>query len=328
MSPLVLLGLGAMMVVVVTLLTVEANRRSRRSRAMPRAAKRFGMAYSDVDAFNTTAVAFPLFREGDGRVVENLMWHDDGSSSPTRVFDYSYYSSHRRNRGLGLNLGFGLVTDVEIGSDSDAFSSIGETRTWHAFSCALAQHNGAWPAIRIAKEGMVDKAFQMIGLPDNDFESEEFNRMFVVQCADRRFASALIDPLMMDFLLSTKAEITFETKGRFLLLSTRRVDPVEMPALLNLADEFVRRVPPAVRELYETFPDGAGTDVFPLAGGGGSVPPGPGSWMGSGDQDRSLLDRDDSWDPTPGVDHDIDGHAVNAVAEDPWHDRKVPPESH
>jgi hypothetical protein len=70
--------MGAMMVVVAGLLAVEANRRSRRSRAMPRAAKRFGMAYSDVDRFNTTAVAFPLFREGDGRVVENLMWHETG----------------------------------------------------------------------------------------------------------------------------------------------------------------------------------------------------------------------------------------------------------
>ncbi len=222
------------------------------------------MAFSDVDRFNSTAVAFPLFRVGDGRVVENLMWHEDGSPSPTRVFDYSYYSSHRRTTGMGFGLGFGLVNDVEDGADPVA--AIGETRTWHTFSCALAQHNGAWPAIRIAKEGMADKAFQMIGAPDIDFESEEFNRMFVVQCADRKFASALIDPLMMAFLLSTKGEITFETKGRFLLLSTHRVDPMEMPALLNLADEFVRRVPPVVRELYETFPDGAGTDVFPIAG--------------------------------------------------------------
>ncbi|MGZ4786729.1 MAG: hypothetical protein ACXV5S_13750, partial [Acidimicrobiales bacterium] len=317
-----LLGLAALMTVVVALLAVEANRRTRRNRAMPRAAKRFGMAYSDVDRFNTTAVAFPLFRVGDGRVVENLMWHDDGSPSPTRVFDYSYYSSHRRTTGLGFGLGFGLVNDID--ADADPVASIGETRTWHAFTCALAQHNGAWPAIRIAKEGIVDKAFQMVGLPDIDFESEEFNRMFVVQCADRRFASALIDPLMMDLLISTKGEITFETKGRFLLLSTHRIDPLEMPALLNLADEFVRRVPPAVRELYESFPDGAGTDVFPPAGGGTApIAAGPGSWMGSGDPTRSLLDDDQSWDPTPGVDHDLDGHVVDPAVEDPWHDRPI-----
>jgi hypothetical protein len=325
-SALALIGIGALMTVVAALLAIEANRRTRRSRAMPRAAKRFGMAYSDVDRFNTTAVAFPLFREGDGRVVENLMWHENGSSSPTRVFDYSYYSSHRRSRGLGLDLTFGLVTNVDV--DTDPIAAIGETRTWHAFTCALAQHNGAWPAIRIAKEGVVDKAFQMVGLPDIDFESEEFNRMFVVQCADRKFASALIDPLMMDLLLSTKGDITFETKGRFLLLATRRIDPIEMPALLNLADEFVRRVPPVVRELYETFPDSAGTDAFPLGGIGANgagrptiAPAGPGSWMGSGDPTRSPRDEDDSWDPTPGVDHDLDGHVVPPVVEDPWHDR-------
>ena len=149
MPPIALIGIGALMTAVAALLAVEANRRSRRSRAMPRAARRFGMAFSDVDRFNSTAVAFPLFRVGDGRVVENLMWHEDGSPSPTRVFDYSYYSSHRRTTGLGFGLGFGLVNDVEDGVDPVA--AIGETRTWHAFSCALAQHNGAWPAIRIAK---------------------------------------------------------------------------------------------------------------------------------------------------------------------------------
>jgi len=47
--------------------------------------------------------------------------------------------------------------------------------------------------------------------------------------------------------------------------------------------------------------------------------------MGSGDRTRSLLDQDDSWDPTPGVDHDLDGHPVDPAVEDPWHDRPVPP---
>ena len=216
------------------------------------------MEYSDVDRFNSTAVAFPLFREGDGRVVENLMWHDRRLAVAPRVFDYSYYSSHRRGRGLGLDLGFGLVTDVDV--DSNAIASTVNPHLAHVqLRARPAQRGLAGDPHR--REGVIDKAFQMLGLPDIDFESEEFNRTFVVQCADRRFASALIDPQMMDFLLSTGGEITFETKGRFLLLCTHRIDPVEMPALLNLADEFLRRVPPAVRELYETFPDGAGTDV-------------------------------------------------------------------
>jgi hypothetical protein len=192
------------------------------------------------------------------------MWHEDGRPSPTRVFDYSYYSTQRRGGFRRFDLG--LVNDVD--ADADAVASIGQTRVWHAFSCALAQHNGAWPAIRIAGAGTVDNALRTsertdiaVTDLDIDLDSEELDRMFAVQCADRRFVSALLDPLMVQFLLSTKGEITFETKGRFLLLSTRRVDPDEMPALLNLADEFVRRVPPAVRELYDTFPDDAGTDV-------------------------------------------------------------------
>ena len=180
----------------------------------------------------------------------------------------------------------------------------------------------------MAKEGVVDKAFQKLGLPDIDFESEEFNRTFVVQCADRRFASALIDPQMMDLLLPTRGEITFETKGRFLLLTAPRAEAAQMPALLNLAEQFLRHVPPAVRELYPTFPDGAGTDVFPLQSRGTD----PSSAGGLGDMasmtsGRAIVgDEDDAWDPTPGVDHDLEGHAIAPPTEDPWHDRPLPPD--
>src|SRR4051794_35670377 len=126
-------------------------------------------------------------------MVSNLMWHADdriADRSPiARVFDFSY-------------------VDLD-----------GDRRIEHGFTCALAQHNGDWPPIRIAPEGLLFRAMQKLGLPDIDFESEEFNRAFTIQCPDRRFASALIDPQMMTFLLSTGGELVFETKGRFLLVT-------------------------------------------------------------------------------------------------------------
>ncbi len=76
------------------------------------------------------------------------------------------------------------------------------------------------------------------------FESEEFNDTFHVTCDDRRFASALIDPQMMQFLLETKGAVGFETMGRFVLLISHQIPPDEMPILLGLADA-VRQAHPA-----------------------------------------------------------------------------------
>ncbi len=129
----------------------------------------------------------------------------------------------------------------------DRGSSVEE---WHWFSCALAQPDGSWPPLLIAHQGLVEKAMELAKGDPIRFESEEFNRTFHVECDDRRFASALIDPQMMQFLLETKGMVSFATLGRFLLLTSPQVAPDEMPILLGLANEFVRRIPPAAWELY------------------------------------------------------------------------------
>ena len=36
-----------------------------------------------------------------------------------------------------------------------------------------------------------------------------------------------------------------------------------------------------------------------------------------------LNARDDSWDPTPGIEHDLDGNPVPAVEENPWGDGRT-----
>ena len=128
---------------------------------------------------------------------------------------------------------------------------------WHWFSCAMAQPDGSWPPLQIQHRRLVDKALELVGGDPIHFESEEFNETFHVTCDDRRFASALIDPQMMQFLLETKGMVSFATMGRFVLVTSPQVAPDEMPILLGLVDEFVRRIPAAVWELYpETAPDG------------------------------------------------------------------------
>jgi hypothetical protein len=174
---------------------------------------------------------------------------------------------------------------------------------------------------------LVDRAAQTLGLPDIELESEDFNRTYLVQCSDPKFATDLLDPQMMEFILGTKGLVDFGTKGRFVLAATAQLETAEaMVGLLGLIEGFVRRVPPLVWDLYGRFPDGMRTE---------DMPPPPSqtrteaSGLLSGTRADGLgpfdfapdphLDRiGDAWDPTPDTDFDLDGHPVPRVSEDPW----------
>ncbi len=136
-------------------------------------AVRHGLNHSVEDPFDCTRIAFPLFRRGDGRGAENVMWRDGTNGGPVRAFDYWYYTESRDQHG-------------------------NVSKTYHYFSCALAQVNGAWPELQIEREGVLDRVAGALGFDDIDFESDEFNRTYAVHCQDRRFAMALIDPRMME----------------------------------------------------------------------------------------------------------------------------------
>lgn len=273
--------------------TIAGWMRAKRRAAIESIAARAGLQYAEEDPFNCTRVAFGLFRKGDGRGAENVMWRADDGGKPVRVFDFWYYVEHRTDNG-------------------------GTTRSYDRYTCAMALINGSWPSLTITREGLFDKFATTLGLPDLDFESEEFNRLFAVRCEDPRFASALIDPRMMELLLSTRGELHFEIKGRWLLVASRPIEPRLMPGLLGVCDEFLRRIPPVVWELYPSpFLDADGNPLpvedEPLA----ALP--------------DLVEQRDPLDALgrsplaalgdPGrPEYDLDGNVVPPVVEDPWRD--------
>jgi hypothetical protein len=283
---------GTLAMALGVILLYAAQVRNRRARAMVPTAEAHGLRYSAGDLLGCTQVAFPLFLAGDGRTVENVMWRTGGNGLDLRVFDFAYYDLHRNDQGR-------------------------ELKVWQYFNCALARHNGLWPVVHVSRERVLDKLGQKLGLPDIELESEEFNRTFRVQCSDARFATALLSPQMMELLLTTQGQVTFETKGRWLLLITPRLDtPAEMVGLLGVADEFLRRIPPVVWELY-----GEGADTE----------------RGRATEDavvdavllqpidsvarvlREEQDAEGDWrDSTPGVDYDLDGNVIEKPRENPW----------
>lgn len=270
-----------------------AHHRNRRARSMAPTAAAHGLQYSTGDMLGCTQVAFPLFVAGEGRTVENLMWRQGANGLDLRVLDYAYYDEYKDKNGH-------------------------VHKRWSYFTCAMARHNGLWPTVRVTRERVADKLGQKLGLPDIELESEEFNRMFIVQCEDRAFATALLDAQMMELLISTKGRITFETKGRWLLVIAPRVDTAaEMVGLLGVADEFIERIPSVVWELY---PEGADTQrgVFDPDSGHDPIIMKPLDSVAQAMREEARESGVDWRDSTPGIEHDLDGNVIEPPEEDPW----------
>jgi hypothetical protein len=278
--------------------TIAAVLRAKRAAQIGDNASRAGLQNSASDPFDCARVSFTLFARGDGRGAENVMWREPGDGHVYRVFDFWYYDEYKGEQG--------------------------PERIYHRSSCAMALVGSSWPDITIEREGLLNKVITKIAGDDIEFESEEFNRLFAVHCRDRRFASALLDAQMLDFLLTTKGELNFELKGRWLLVWTDPVNPKLMPGLLAIAEQFVSHIAPVVWELYpSTFID---SDGKPL-------PPGddPIDRM-RGELELAEYRREHDHDPfdvlaqspfealerQDGVEYDLDGHPLPKVNEDPW----------
>jgi len=219
-----------------------------RGRGMASAAAANGLQFSYDDPFNSTRVPFKLFRLGDERQAQNVMWGRATDGAPVRVFDYSYWSVEEEH---GTAAGFGLA----LGSDDGMTRR--RTHSHRVLTCALTEVEAVWPHLIIQPEGLTGRVLDRLGLRDIEFESEEFNHAFEVVCEERRFASDFVDPQMMEFLLSTNGKCRFEIRGRWVLVATERVSPALAPSLIALSTELRERVPAVVWDVYPTLPSPA-----------------------------------------------------------------------
>jgi hypothetical protein len=240
---------------------------------------RHGLQHSAGDPFGCTRVAFPLFRKGDGRVAENVVWRDRPDGLVTRAFDFSYY--------------------VET---TDDYGRVHRSHTY--FSCVMTQADGAWPEVSITREGLMEKALDL-------------NRRFALRSPDRRFAVTLVDARMIDFLLSTDARFGFFVKGRWVLLVSDPVSPSLVPALMRLAETFVENVPRVVYELWPSpfhdadgRPLAAGDDAYGLAVAQAE--------LAERDPWSAPSSRGDDDTGAPRPEFDLDGNLVQERPENPW----------
>jgi len=75
----------------------------------------------------------------------------------------------------------------------------------HYFSIYSARLQRPLPTLYVSREGLFGTIARAVGFHDIEFESEQFNKTFKVKGDDRKFASDVINPQMMQFLIDTDA---------------------------------------------------------------------------------------------------------------------------
>lgn len=99
------------------------------------------------------------------------------------------------------------------------------------------------PALEVTPESFFARTVGKLVVRDIQFESEDFNRAFTVQCPDRKFAFDVLHPRMMEFLLEHR-DAAFRFDRRYVLaVRPGSASIAEIDASLALVDAVLDRVP-------------------------------------------------------------------------------------
>jgi Protein of unknown function (DUF3137) len=199
--------------------------RQRRIAALFSVANGLGFAFSATDEQGTLGLPFALFRRGDGRGVENVMW-GEREQVPMRLFDFWFYEQQSDSRG-------------------------NRSRTYHRFTCAALTIDADCPTLRIGHEGFLSRMGNALGFKDVELEYDDFNRAFRVKCDDQKFAFSLLDGRMMEWLLEHRGIETIEVVGPFVLLASSKLPPESWLALAGTSEAFHAHIP---RVVWSTWP--------------------------------------------------------------------------
>lgn len=194
---------------------------TKRRKRMSEVAASHGLSFSAKDPFRMpVTVPLAFFDRGHSRKVSNVMYGRTTDGRDLRAFDYQYTTGSGKNRRV------------------------------HTFSCGLISTGADWPQLTLGPEGFFERVLDVVGGADIQFESEEFNRKWEVRSSDPRFASALIDPEMMLFLLEKAEGARIEVQRTWILFSGEQRDPESLPQAIAAAEAFRDGIPPVVWSLY------------------------------------------------------------------------------
>jgi hypothetical protein len=113
----------------------------------------------------------------------------------------------------------------------------------HRFTVLALRMGVLMPPLTVDPEGLFDRVVGRITGNDIDLESEDFNRAFTVTCPDRRFASDVLHPQMMEYLLQFRSLGWRFEQDSMLVVAQGLRPPQQIAATLDVMDGITQRVP-------------------------------------------------------------------------------------
>ncbi|MGW6278385.1 DUF3137 domain-containing protein [Kribbella sp. NPDC055071] len=103
------------------------------------------------------------------------------------------------------------------------------------------------PELRATPKGFHGESFKG---PDLEFESRRFNKVFRIQCEDRRYASAVLNPRMMECMMRNR-RLVWQIRDRTLInWGSNPFDAEDVLARVGAMHELVELIPAFVFQDY------------------------------------------------------------------------------
>jgi hypothetical protein len=180
-----------------------------------------GWTYTEQDPSLLDRFEGAPFGTGEDREAFNVM-RGTAHDRPMVVFDYQYVTTH-------------TSTDAQGHSKTE--------RTTHPYSVIAVNAGAVLPALAVTPEGLVSRFFGRLTNSDIELESEDFNRAFTVTCPNRRFASDVLHPRMMELLLQWPELAWRFDADSVLAIRSGAHDVQEVEAKLAALDAILDAVP-------------------------------------------------------------------------------------
>jgi hypothetical protein len=197
----------------------------REQRAFKRVAASLGLEFSTRGQADDAQLPFDLFRSGYGLTTSNRV---SGSLHGVAV--------------AAFHVDFSMKVPDAL--------RIAERTSSRSFLCAVTKIAADCPPLEIARRNVTDPITDSVRRDSVLFESDRFDRTYHVRCGDRRFASALIDPAMIAWLLDASDKIILQTAGPYLLAAWEDAGPDKLRQLLQAVLDFRAHVPALVQSEY------------------------------------------------------------------------------
>ena len=202
--------------------------RKRRERIMTFCVAR-GWKYVDEDLTLAGTWSGEPFGHGDRRRARNVIRGNECGRDFV-AFDYSYETHSNDSQGR-------------------------RNTTTHHFAVNVVTLPAYLPTLEVCPEGVFGKLADAVGLTsDIDLESEDFNRAFKVRARDRKFATDVLTPRTMQYLLTAPAAAWRIQGNTMLRWKSGRLDPADIVVSTSVLDRVADGIPAFVWKDHQDQP--------------------------------------------------------------------------